>query len=262
MFLRTVSPPIYSVGFIYKGTIKMNTKLHHNQFNILTLFFLSFMNFMVKNKSRRSPLYILVFIRAYSWFPKILLSCQNAVKNPCNLRNPWIKIMKNKANLKTLNMLATNYSRGLYNDFHPKTKNGTNPNKANQSQFPRQETPRLSSETQTKIKKMKSKANFKIAKSYQTRVFYTIIRCFQAPHVIKPIKSKPNPNPKQSQYTCRSEDGNPKKNHLGRWRNLGCRGEIWPSGAPKDFSRPLQLRLSQTIFSKLYAKGVTFENDF
>ena len=35
--------------------LKMNTKLHNNnQAYTLTLFFLSFMNFMVKNKSRRS----------------------------------------------------------------------------------------------------------------------------------------------------------------------------------------------------------------
>ena len=53
--------------------------------------------------------------------------------------------------------------------------------------------------TCVKIKKMKSKANFKIPKSHQISVFYTIIRCFQAPHVSKPIKSKPNPNPKQTQ---------------------------------------------------------------
>ena len=82
--------------------------------------------------------------------------------------------------------------------------------------WPKAVSPRLSGETQTKNEKMKSKPNFKIATSHQISVFCTINPNFQAPHVSKRIKSKPNTKPKQSQSkpnppvaAKRSEDGNP-----------------------------------------------------
>jgi hypothetical protein len=56
---------------------------------------------------------------------------KKAVKNPRNLRNPRIKIMKNEANLKAKYLIVTTCSRVCYNVFRPKTQNGTKPNKAN-----------------------------------------------------------------------------------------------------------------------------------
>ena len=39
--------------------------------------------------------------------------------------------MKNKANFKSIKSTVTTCSMGTYNDLHPKTQNGTKPNKAN-----------------------------------------------------------------------------------------------------------------------------------
>ena len=69
---------------------------------------------------------------------------------------------------------------------------------ANQSQFSRRETPLISSETQTKIKKMKSKANFKTAEknlTHEMKGSYTNL------HPQTNNKSKPNAKPIQTQFT-------------------------------------------------------------
>ncbi len=43
--------------------------------------------------------------------------------------------LRNKPNFNDLNITVTSYGTTAYNDLHPKSQNGTNPNKANQSQF-------------------------------------------------------------------------------------------------------------------------------
>ena len=54
--------------------------------------------------------------------------------------------------------------------------------------------------TCTKIKKMKSKPNFKIPKSHQISVFYTINQENRRFSEALAKENKPNPNPKQTQY--------------------------------------------------------------
>ena len=103
--------------------------------------------------------------------------------------------MKNEANLNSVKLTATPCDRVTYSVSHPETQNGTNPNEANLKPIFETENPLVFSAYLAKNKKMKSKPNFKIAKSHQISVFCTINRYFQAPHVSKGIKSKPNPNP-------------------------------------------------------------------
>ena len=80
--------------------------------------------------------HLLVIFRVNSWFRRI-------------------KIMKNEANLNSQKFTATPYNIGGYNDFHPKTQNGTKPNEANLKPISEMENPRPS-----KNKKMENEPNF------------------------------------------------------------------------------------------------------
>ena len=51
--------------------------------------------------------------------------------------------MKNEANLNNRKFTPTPYNIGGYNDFHPKTQNGTKPNEANLKPISEMENPRL-----------------------------------------------------------------------------------------------------------------------
>ena len=132
--MRAVSPPIYSVGFIYKGTIKMNieypskpwrrrTKIHHNQFNILTLFFLSFMNFMVKNqcKQRNQRLNISINLCA------LVVPMAVSPRFPSETQTK-IKKMKNKPNFRNSISTLTREMKGAYPNLHPPTHYKSKPN--------------------------------------------------------------------------------------------------------------------------------------
>ena len=102
------------------------------------------------------------------------------------------KNMKNETNLNSLKSTLTTYDRGTYNVLHPKTQNGTKPNKANSKKG----KPRLSGSTQAKNFFMESKANFPNSRpilTHETKGTYSNSR----PQNHK--KSKPNPKPIQSQ---------------------------------------------------------------
>ncbi|HEG42847.1 MAG TPA: hypothetical protein ENH94_02245 [Phycisphaerales bacterium] len=96
--------------------LKMNTKLlNNNQVYILTLFVRCYKSVLICVSLWPK----VVKIRAYS-----CLFVVPVVK----LKN---KNMKNEANLNSQKFTATPYNIGTYNDFHPKTQNGTNPNEPN-----------------------------------------------------------------------------------------------------------------------------------
>ena len=117
-------------------------------------FFKVFKNFMV-DSTFCSPLWPLCSScrgevqRSWVW--------QKVVKIRVNPRNPRIKKARNKANFETPCLTVSTCRRHGYNDFSPKTKNGTKPNKAN---FQSGKSRSLPGNAVRKTKKMKSKANF------------------------------------------------------------------------------------------------------
>ena len=74
------------------------------------------------------------------------------------------KNMKNEANLKPNNLTATSCGRVTYNDFYPKTQNGTKPNEANLKPILKRETRAFTGNTLPKNLFMRNEPNFKSPK--------------------------------------------------------------------------------------------------
>ncbi len=131
-------------GLCFLKELKMNTKLHKSQFDILILFFASLRLCGIK-----ISVYSCLLVVQPSLFPG----------KPAISRNLFLR---NKPNFNDLNITVTSYGTTAYNDLHPKSQNGTNPNKANQSQFQSLRSLRQKNgKYLAKNKKMKSKANFR-----------------------------------------------------------------------------------------------------
>ena len=103
--------------------------------------------------------------------------------------NSWFfqnKIMRNKANFKDPYLTASTFNRDTYNDSHPKTKNGTNPNKPN---FKTERSPVFQ-----KNKKMENEPNLSDPKVLQVTALKRFITLFfkrkrTQTNPIKPIKA-------------------------------------------------------------------------
>ncbi len=160
--------------------------------------------------------------------------------------------MKNKANLKPNKFIATLCSRTTYSVLHPKTQNGTKPNKANS----KKEKPQTKSETQTKDFFMESKANFKNQQSTATTC---ITEVYINLHPQFHQKSKPNPNPIQSQFLGFFKNSyrstvhlstallsRAKGPHIAFWSRRGYNrryGNVF-----SGFARSAKLRINRNIF--------------
>jgi hypothetical protein len=87
-----------------------------------------------------------------------------------NLCKSVTEIMKNEANLNSPKLTANPYDRDVYNDFNPKTKIGTKPNKANFRELKK----RRAQATRQENKIMRNEPNFKTANFHKNSVFNTI----------------------------------------------------------------------------------------
>ena len=143
---------------------------------------------------------------------------QNNHKNEkirVNLCKSVAKIMKNEANFNNLNSTATTCPAMAYNDLSPKTQNGTKPNEANLNPILARRPPGVVTSTKTG-NSATLKNFFSRNKANSINSGFTTSPCSSSTYTNLPSefqqKSKPNPNPKQTQYKPNS---NPISKHEG-----------------------------------------------